>query len=497
LTFTAPQHADAVPTISSASSEPLVLHPDRFFDSDPAIRRAARDIHAATCMLPLICPHGHVDPWLLARNQPFDEPTALLITPDHYILRMLSSQGITLASMGVTSVDGVAGEQNPRTVWQRFAEHVHLFLGTPTGIWFNHTLSATFGIRERLSGATAQHIYDQIAEKLASPEFLPRALYEQFGIAVLATTDAAGDSLEPHRVLRASGWSGRMVPTFRPDAVFRVAGKEWRSALHALETTYGSPIGDYRTFVGALESRRAYFASLGATATDHAVLTPLTRRSDLPDLGRIFACALEGRATAEDQLVFEAHMLIEMARMSTDDGLVMQLHAGSLRDHHAGLLAQFGTDKGADIPVATEYTRQLQPLLNEFGHDPRLTLILFTLDESTYARELAPLAGHYPAVRLGPPWWFHDSLEGMRRFREQTTETAGFWNLAGFNDDTRAFCSIPARHDMARRVDANFLGGLVARHVLDMTDATRIARYLAYEAARTTYRFDDMLPSLA
>ena len=475
--------------------ESLVLHPDRFFDADPAVRRAARDIHAAVSHLPLICPHGHVDPWLLARNERFDEPTALLITPDHYILRMLTSQGVSLASMGVPSVDGSDFERNPRTVWQRFAEYFHLFLGTPTGAWFNHTMADVFGVRRRLSGATAQQIYDQIAERLASPEFLPRALYEHFGIALLATTDAATDALEPHTIVRASDWSGRMIPTFRPDALLRISGTAWRGTLRAFETVHGAPIADVTAFLAALQSRRTYFSSLGATASDHAVVAPFTGRSDDAVLEAIFTRALNGSASTDDQRIFEGHMLMEMARMSTEDGLVMQLHAGSLRDHHAGVLAQFGADRGADIPVATEFTRNLQPLLNSFGHDPRLTLILFTLDESTYARELAPLAGHYPAVRLGPPWWFHDSLEGMRRFREQTTETAGFYNTAGFNDDTRAFCSIPARHDMARRMDANYLGGLVARHVIDMTDAIPIARQLAYGLARATYRLD-MLPSL-
>ena len=474
----------------STTDAALALHPDRYFDSDPAIRRAARDIHDASSRLPLICPHGHVDPWLLASNASFAEPTALLITPDHYVFRMLASQGVPMESMGVSTVDGSAVERDPRRIWQLFAEHFHLFLGTPTGVWFDHTLHEIFGIRIRLSGGTAQRIHDQIADCLASPEYLPRALYERFRIEVLATTDAASDSLEPHRQISDSGWPGRVVPTFRPDALFRVASAGWPAALAALEQRHGSPIPTFAAFIHALVARRAYFASLGATATDHAVVTPLTRRLDGPQLERIFADARGGRASAADQCAFEAHMLIEMARMSTEDGLVMQLHAGSLRDHHEGILARFGADKGADIPVATEFTRNLRALLNEFGHDPRLTLILFTLDESTYARELAPLAGHYPAVRLGPPWWFHDSIEGMRRFREQTTETAGLFNTAGFNDDTRAFCSIPARHDLARRMDANFLGGLVARHVIGMSDAMMLGAELAYGLARRTYRFD-------
>lgn len=474
----------------STTDAALALHPDRFFDSDPAIRRAAQDIYESSQGLPLICPHGHVDPWLLATNAPFPEPTALLITPDHYIIRMLTSQGVPMASMGVPTVDGSAVEHDPYRVWQLFAEHFHLFLGTPTGLWFTHTLHELFGVRIRLSGTTARRIYDQIDERLASPEYLPRALFEQFRIEVLATTDAAGDSLEPHRLIRDSGWTGRVVPTFRPDAVFRVASAGWRNELTALEQQCGASIACLADFIEALATRRAYFASLGATATDHAVVAPLTQRLHTSHLERIFADARAGRASADDQRAFEAHMLIEMARMSTEDGLVMQLHAGALRDHHAGLHARFGSDRGADIPVAAEFTRSLQPLLNEFGHDSRLTLILFTLDESTYARELAPLAGHYPAVRLGPPWWFHDSIEGMRRFREQTTETAGLFNTVGFNDDTRAFCSIPARHDLARRMDANFLGGLVARHMIEMPDALMLGAELAYGLARRTYRFD-------
>ena len=489
MTISAPlAAAPAVHTLAHPDS--LVLHPDRFFDSDPAIRRSARAIYDETQALPLICPHGHVDPWLLADNAPFREPTALLITPDHYIFRMLYSQGISMESMGIPTRDGAPVETDPRRIWQRFAEHFHLFRGTPTGVWFDHELHELFGVRVKLSGATAAAIYDQIAERLASPEFLPRALYERFRIEVLATTDAASDTLEAHQALRDSGWSGRMVPTFRPDAVFRLASPSWREALTELEARHGAPITSYAGFLDALVGRRAFFASLGATATDHAVVEPLTQRLDHPSLDLLFAAALDGTATAADQRAFEAHMLIEMAHMSTNDGLVMQLHPGSLRDHHDRVFDRFGADKGADIPVATEYTRNLHALLNEVGHDPRLTLILFTLDESAYSRELAPIAGHYPAVRLGPPWWFHDSIEGMRRFREQTTETAGLYNTAGFNDDTRAFCSIPARHDLSRRMDANFLGGLVARHVIDQHDAHVLGRALAYELARRTYRFD-------
>ncbi len=478
----------AIHTLPGAS--PLSLHPERFFDSDPAVRQAAAALYGETCNLPIISPHGHVDPWLLATNASFPEPSALLLTPDHYIFRMLYSQGVPMESLGIPTQDGSHAERDPRRVWQLFAEHYHLFRGTPTGVWFDHELHELFGVRIKLEARTAGHIYDQIAERLQSPEYLPRALFDRFNIEVLATTDAASDTLEAHAQIRNSEWAGRVVPTFRPDAVLRIAHPGWRDAIVALSAACNCTIATFPDFLAALQDRRAYFARMGATATDHAVVEPYTHRLSESEAARLFARALAGEATAAEQRLFEAHMLIEMARMSTEDGLVMQLHPGSFRDHHGSVHARFGMDKGADIPVATEYTRNLHALLNEYGAHPQFTLVLFTLDESAYARELAPIAGHYPAVRLGPPWWFHDSIEGMRRFREQVTETAGVWNTTGFIDDTRAFCSIPARHDLARRMDANFLGRLVARHVIDMHDARRMAHALAYDLAKRTYRFD-------
>ena len=470
------------------TAQPLALHADRFFDSDPAIRTVARALYEETRELPLICPHGHIDPALLADNTPFPEPASLIIIPDHYIFRMLYSRGVPLERLGLPTRDGTRVEQDPRRIWQIFAEHYYLFRGTPTGVWLDQELYELFGIRVKLDGGTAPYVYDQIAERLASPEFRPRVLFDRFKIEVLATTDAASDALDAHRAIQASGWRGRVIPTFRPDLVFRVAASEWRSALEALARAWGGAIKDYGCFIEALADRRAYFKTLGAAATDHAVVEPYTAQLSAAEAEAIFRRGLDGRATAGDQRAFEAHMLIEMARMSVEDGLVMQIHPGAARDHNRQVFERFGTDKGADIPVATEYTRNLSALLNAHGNDRRLTLVLFTLDESTYARELAPLAGHYPSVRLGPPWWFHDSIEGMTRFRQQVTETAGIYNTAGFNDDTRAFCSIPARHDLARRVDANFLAGLVARHVVDLDDARNMARALAYELARDTYR---------
>jgi glucuronate isomerase len=479
------------------SHHPLSLHDDRFFDSDPSIRAAARSLYDETRELPLICPHGHVEPAMLADNDPFPEPTALLITPDHYIFRMLHARGVSMESLGVPTRDGTPVEQDPKKIWQRFGDNYYLFRGTPTGAWFDHELHDLFGVRVKLDGDSAAYVYAEIAERLASPEFLPRALFDRFNIEVLATTDQASDDLDAHRRIRESEWNGRVIPTFRPDALFRIASPGWHGALAALSEASGNPITDLSSFIAALEDRRRYFKSFGATATDHAVVEPFTARLSAVDANELFRRALSGDATPADQRRFEAHMLMEMARMSVEDGLVMQLHAGALRDHNRSVFDRFGSDKGADLPVATEFTRNLTEILNAYGNDPRFSLVLFTLDESTYSRELAPIAGHYPAVRLGPPWWFHDSVEGMTRYRQQVTETAGIYNTAGFNDDTRAFCSIPARHDLSRRVDANFLGGLVARHVIDLGDARVMARALAYDLARQTYRLDSAAPSTA
>ena len=471
----------------TAPIRPL-LDPDRYFDPDAGVRRIARELYESTRDLPLICPHGHVDPALLAENRPFPEPSTLLIKPDHYIFRMLYSRGIPMESMGIPTRDGAAVETDARKIWQIFADNYFLFRGTPTGAWLDYELAEVFGVGQKLNSATAQDIYDELNEKLQSPEFLPRALFDRFNIQVLATTDKESDPLSHHAAIRDSGWNGRVIPSFRPDAVLRIASSRWQADLELLATAHGKPITSFEGFIGALEERRAFFKSMGACATDHAVVEPFTQMLTPEACEQLFQKARSGEATLADQRAFEGHMLIEMARMSTEDGLVMQLHPGALRDHNSVIFDRFGPDMGADIPVTTEYTRNLRALLAAYGNDPRLTLILFTLDESTYARELAPLAGHYPALRLGPPWWFHDSIEGMRRFRQMTTETAGIYNTAGFNDDTRAFCSIPARHDLSRRIDADFLAGLVARHIIDMNDGRDMARALAHDLARETYR---------
>ena len=465
-----------------------MMHPDRCFDADAGVRRVARELYEGTRALPIVSPHGHVDARLLATNEPFADPTALLVTPDHYVLRMLYARGVPLESLGIPPRDGGPFERDPRRIWRRFAERYDVYLGTPTRLWLDYELHELFGVRERLNAESADRVYDAIAERLASPELRPRALYERFNIETLATTDAASDSLEHHEAIRRSGWHGRVIPTFRPDAVFRISSPGWRDAVAALGASVGRAIESAEQLVTALAARRAFFKGMDATATDHGVMEPYTEAAGAGDAERMFERGSRGEATPADQRRWEAYLLMTMARMSAEDGLVMQLHAGAFRDHNARLFGRFGPDIGGDFPIATEYTRNLRPLLDAFGSEERFTLILFTLDESTYSRELAPLAGHYPAVRLGAPWWFHDSVEGMTRFLERTAETAGIDKLAGFTDDTRAFCSIPARHDLSRRVQANWLARLVARHIIDVADAHELARALAYELAKQSYR---------
>ncbi len=465
------------------------LHPDRFFDSDPAQRAAARELYATVANLPLVCPHGHVNQHLFVdENASFGSPADLLIIPDHYVFRMLYSQGIPLETLGVPRNDGGPVEEDHRKIWQTFAEHFHLFRGTPSGIWLQHELAEVFGVEEKPCGANAQAIYDHIAAQLASPAFSPRRMFERFKIEVLCTTDAASDDLKDHQAIRDSGWSGIVLPTFRPDAVVNLDAPNWRANIDALSAAVGFEVDSYNRLIQALEARRAFFVEMGARATDHAALTAYTGELTPHEADAVFQRALKGAATAEDAARFTGHMLMEMARMSIEDGMVMQIHVGSFRNHNQAVFDRFGLDKGCDIPVASEFTHNLRPLLAKYGNDPRLTLILFTLDEDTYSRELATLAGHYPALKLGPPWWFHDSLAGMRRYFERVMETAGLYNTAGFNDDTRAFPSIPARHDVWRRASANWVAGLVVRHVVEMDDAREMMLDLAYRLAKRAYK---------
>jgi glucuronate isomerase len=465
-----------------------LLDPDRYFSAEPGQRRVARELYERIVDLPIVSPHGHVDPRLLADEEAtFGTPADLFIIPDHYVFRMLYSQGVSLEALGVPRHDGGTTETDHRKIWQIFADHFYLFRGTPSGVWLAHELYEVFGIQQKLTGATAQATYDELAERLSQHEYRPRALFERFNIEVLCTTDGAGDSLAHHKAIVASGWQGVVRPTFRPDAVVNLLTLGWRSQLDALSEAVGREITTYSALISALEERRAFFKSMGATATDSGVETPYTEVLSDGEAEAIFARALAGKATPEDARRFTGNMMVEMARMSVEDGLVMQMHAGCSRNHNPTVFERFSADKGADIPVATEWVYNLKPLTDRFGSDPRLTLLLFTLDETSYSRELAPLAGHYPALKLGPPWWFHDSLNGIARYFDQVMETAGLHNTAGFNDDTRAFVSIPARHDVWRRASANWLAGLVTRGMIDVEEASEMAPDMANGLARRVY----------
>ncbi len=444
----------------------------------------ARRLYQSIAGLPIISPHGHTEARWFAQNAPFPNPTELLIIPDHYIYRMLYSQGISLESLGIRQ----AKIEDPRRIWRIFAEHYYLFRGTPTRLWLDYSFEELFGLRERLNPRNADHYYDSISEKLASPEFLPRALYNRFRLEVLATTDSPLDSLEHHAAIQQSDWKARILPTFRPDSVVDPDFANFGGNIQKLGELHGEDTGDWSGYLAALRKARERFRKLGCTATDHGHPTVRTANLGEGAAADLFGKVLGGGASEQERELFRAQMLTEMARMSLEDGLVMQIHPGSFRNHNRLLYQRFGRDVGADIPTQTDYVHGLQPLLELFGNESKFTLILFTLDESTYSRELAPLAGHYPCLRLGPPWWFHDSPEGMMRFRERATETAGFYNTVGFNDDTRAFLSIPARHDVARRIDCAFLARLVTDGRLDEDEAFEVAQALTNGLVRSAYR---------
>jgi glucuronate isomerase len=461
----------------------------QLFDPDPLVRDYAMKLFEEVEDLPLISPHGHVSPVLFAdENYRFGSPAELLVTPDHYVTRMLYAYGIKLEALGVPSKIGAMVEQDHHKIWQRFADHFFLFRGTPSGLWIQNELREVFHIEEKLDGENAQAIYDQIDEQIKSPEFSPRKLYEQFNLEVLCTTDAASDQLVYHQQILDSEWQGRILPTFRPDSVINLGNPNWHLEIRKLSEVSGIEIKDYDSYITTLENRRAYFKQMGAKATDHAALYANTQPLSHTDAGQIFDRAMTHKLARGDVERFTAHMLYEMARMSVEDGLIMQLHVGSYRNHNKALYEGFGPDIGADMPVRTELTRALAPLLNAFGSNPKLTLIVFNLDESTYARELAPLAGHYPALKIGPPWWFHDSPNGIARYLDQVIETAGVYNTVGFNDDTRAFLSIPARHEVWRRVSCNWVAGLWARKIIDQADARVMAHAFAYDLAKQAYK---------
>jgi glucuronate isomerase len=469
---------------------PLKLDPDRLFPADPGTRSLARAFYGEVAGLPIVSPHGHTDPAWFATDQAWSNATGLLLAPDHYLYRMLYSQGVSLDRLGVPGRSGPSGA-DPREAWRLFASHFHLFRGTPSRLWLDHVFASVFGFDVALEAATADLYYDRIDEALATPAFRPRALFDSFDIELLATTEGPHEDLSHHSAIRQSGWPGRVVTTYRPDAVVDPEHEDFRAALTRFAELTGEDVESWPGYLAAHRRRRADFRAAGATATDHGHPTALTADLPKPEKEALFGRIVGGSWSPGDAELFRAQMLTEMAAMSVEDGMVMQIHPGSYRNHNRWLHGRYGRDKGADIPTRTDYVRALKPLLDRFGNEADLSIILFTLDESAYARELAPLAGHYPCLKLGPAWWFHDSPEGMRRFREMTTETAGFYNSVGFNDDTRAFLSIPARHDVARRVDCAFLARLVAEGRLLDWEAAELAHELTYGLVRRAYRLDE------
>jgi glucuronate isomerase len=442
-------------------SQSIAANPDRLLPADPGTRSIARELLQRVQDLPIISPHGHVDAAVIEHNTPFPDPATLLVSPDHYVTRLIHASGVPLARLrGSTTA-----EPDSRTVWHEFCKAWPLFEGTASGYWLRTQFESVFGLREEISAETADASYDAISARLLEPGFRPRQLFKDFNIEVLATTDDPLDNLASHKAIAEDPtFHGRVLPTFRPDAYLNIAHPTWSANVDRLIAAAGDGATGYAGYITALENRRRYFVDHGAVSADHGVPTPATLKLDAGDAARLFGRARSGQATAQDRDDFEAHMMYQMARMSVEDGLVMTIHPGSFRNHHEPTFNAFGADTGHDIPFAVNYTEAIRPVLQDFGTARDFHLVLFTMDETVFSRELAPLAGFYPSVYLGAPWWFLDAPDAMLRFRSAVTETAGFSRSSGFIDDTRAFCSIPARHDASRRIEASFLARLVAEH---------------------------------
>ncbi|WP_439104073.1 glucuronate isomerase [Celeribacter marinus] len=466
-----------------------LLNDDRLFPVDGRVRSLARDIYAGIKDLPIISPHGHTDPRWFALNENFPDPARLFVTPDHYVFRMYCSQGVDLAHLGVPRADGGETEQDPRKIWSVFAEHFYLLRGTPSNMWLTHAFQEVFGLDIPFGPHTATEYYDHIDACLKSDDFRPRALFERFNIEAISTTEMALDDLKYHRIIADSDWDGTVISAYRPDDVVDPDFAGFTDNVLKLGELTGEDTASWTGYLNAHRARRAYFKQVGrVTSSDHGHPSARTENLDPAQASQLFQTVLSGKGTADERDAFRGQMLTEMAKMSIDDGLTMQIHAGAHRNHSGPVAQMFGRDKGFDIPSQTEFVNNLKPLLQAVGMEKDLRVILFMLDETTQSRELAPLAGVYPALRLGPPWWFFDSYEGMKRFRENVTETAGFYNTVGFNDDTRAFCSIPARHDVARRVDAGYLAELVATGRLGESEAHEVAHDLTYRLVKEAYK---------
>jgi glucuronate isomerase len=466
------------------------LDPNRYFPAAKAQREIAAELFGHISHLPIISPHGHTDPAWFATNAPFEDAVSLLLWPDHYLLRLLYSAGVSFESIGIAphTGNGAVVETDRRKIWERLADHYYIFRGTPCRAWLDHTFLEVFGLDRPFGPETANYYYDAINEKLKTPAFRPRALFERFNIEAIATTENSLDLLEHHEAIAASGWNRRVISTFRPDEVTDPDHEQFAPSLKKIGELAGEDSLHWKGYLRAIENRRAFFRAHGTTATDHGHPTAQTADLAPAEAEALFDKVVAGKADAKERELFRAQMLTEMARMSVEDGMVMQIHPGCWRNHNAYLYRHFGRNIGGDMPAVGAFMGQLKPLLDRFGNNADFTLVLFTLDETTYSRELAPLAGHYPCLKLGPAWWFHDSPEGIMRYRRLTTESAGFYNTAGFNDDTRAFLSIPARHDLARRIDCAYLSELVIQGRLPMEEASQVATDLTYKLPKKVYK---------
>lgn len=445
----------------------------------------ARELYQQMSAFPILAPHGHVNPALLAENLPFPDPVALLITPDHYITRMLASQGIGYEELDIpTQPGGVQLGIDPENVWKILATNWRAFAGTPSRIWFEEILTEIFHIEIPFNSENAEKIYHQVSKVLADSEFLPQKLFEKFRIEILATTDGTSDLLVHHKALANTALAQKVIPTFRPDDVSDPERPDWRGAIANLEKSSNISITSFVDLREALRVARDKFIACGAKATDHGMPTAFSIEISEREKEDLFKKAKLEQLSPQEAEIFRGVMLMEHAQMSVEDGLVMQLHPGSARNYSSAIYKKYGPDRGFDIPTKAEFTNNLRALLDKFGFEKNFKLALFTLDESTYSRELAPIAGAFPSVKLGPPWWFHDSLNGIRRWRDATVETAGYLNTVGFIDDTRAFLSIPVRHDVARRCEAGYLADLVLNHRVSENDARFLADQIAYHLSK-------------
>jgi len=339
------------------------------------------------------------------------------------------------------------------------------------------------------SAETADEIYDRIDALLKTDAFRPRELFDHFNIQFIATTDDPCDDLHFHQALAANQeWQRRIVPTFRPDKYLEPLKETWKADVDLLGELSGVDTGSYAGWVAAMENRRAYFKANGAVSTDHSHQDAEAEPLDAAEAELLYAAARAESIAADDAARLRKDFVFQQARMASEDGLVMTIHPAVARNHHIPTFEKYGADVGCDFPISVEFVRALKPMLNAFGTNPNFQLIIFTMDETVYSRELGPMASFYPSVYAGVPWWMIDAPDATARFRRAITETCGFGKTTGMIDDTRALLSIPARHDMARRLDCGYLAELVGDHRLSMDEAMDTAHDLVAVQSQRAFK---------